>query len=72
MPMRANATERPNHGQLDHVLPIEEVAQTLEQYIDHSSFWAPDSASPSTKEVTQALKDIVLSAHSPRMAYRGA
>ncbi|MEP6605981.1 MAG: hypothetical protein ABJA60_07660 [Nitrosospira sp.] len=50
MPESAIAT-----GRLEYVLPIEELAQTPEQYIDHSSFWAPDFASPPTKEETQAL-----------------
>ena len=47
-------------GLVDHILPIEEMAQTLTQYIDHSSLWgdAP-GASGGPGENEQALKDIV-------------
>ncbi len=48
-------------GLVDHVAPIEEMAQILTQYIDRSSLWggalAPSEAS---KENEQALKEIMV------------
>ncbi len=46
-------------GLVDHILPIEEMAQTLAQYIDHSSLWRDVAPPASSGEDIQALKDIV-------------
>ncbi len=46
-------------GLVDHILPIEEMAQTLAQYIDHSSLWRDVAPPVASGEDIQALKDIV-------------
>lgn len=46
-------------GLVDHVLPIEEMAQTLTQYIDHSSLWRREAASTPAEEETLTLRNII-------------
>ena len=46
-------------GLVDYVVPIEEMAQTLAQYIDHSSLWRHAPPPSALREDTQALNDIV-------------
>ncbi|SCY47620.1 two-component system, chemotaxis family, CheB/CheR fusion protein [Nitrosospira sp. Nl5] len=46
-------------GLVDYVLPIEEMGQTLAQYIDNSSLWKFELSAAPTDEEVHALREIV-------------
>src|SRR4051794_26222710 len=59
-------------GLVDHVVPIEEMAEILIQYIGRSSLWRSASPPTSAEEDTKALKDILaLMRTLGRMDFRG-